>query len=38
MSDQMEKIHSRLAHEGNLRMWGQLYVSRTGRTFGGWLV
>jgi len=38
VSDQVEKVRSRIAHEGNLRMWGQLYVSRTGRTVAGWLV
>ncbi len=37
--DQLERIDSRLTRrEDNLRMWGQLYVSRTGRTVGGWLV
>jgi len=38
MPDQIEKVDSRLTHKDNLRMWGQLYVSRTGRTVGGWLV
>jgi hypothetical protein len=38
VSNQVEKIRSYLVHEGNLRMWGQLYVSRTGRTVAGWLV
>jgi hypothetical protein len=38
VSDQVEKIRSCLAHEGNLRMWGQLYVSRTDGTVAGWLV
>src|SRR2546428_228343 len=38
MPDQMEKVYSRLRHKENLRMWGQLYLSRTGRTVGGWLV
>jgi len=38
MSDQVEKVESRLTQKGNLRMWGQLYVSKAGRTVGGWLV
>jgi hypothetical protein len=38
MSDQVEMVHSRMTSKGNLRMWGQLYVSRTGRTVGGWVV
>jgi hypothetical protein len=38
VSDQVEKIRSCLAHEGNLRMWGQLYVSRADGTVAGWLV
>jgi hypothetical protein len=37
--DQIERVHSRLSNrDKNLRMWGQLYVSQTGRTVGGWLV
>jgi hypothetical protein len=37
--DQVERVESRLTHkDNNLRMWGQLYVSKTGRTVGGWLV
>jgi hypothetical protein len=31
-------IRSFVGHDGNLRMWGQLHVSQTGRTVGGWLV
>ena len=38
MPNQIERILSRLTHKDNLRMWGQLYVSRTGRTVSGWLV
>jgi hypothetical protein len=38
MSDRVQKIHSRVSHEGNLVMWGQLYLSNTGLTAGGWLV
>jgi hypothetical protein len=38
MPDQIEKIYARLIHQGNLVVWGQLYVSNTGRTVGGWLV
>ena len=38
VSDQVEKVRSCLAHEGNLRMWGQLYVSRMDGTVAGWLV
>lgn len=38
MPDQIEKIHNRLTREGNLLMWGHLYVSKTSRTVGGWLV
>jgi tRNA(Ile)-lysidine synthase TilS/MesJ len=38
MPDQIEKILSRLTNLDNLRMWGQLYVSKTGQTAGGWLV
>jgi hypothetical protein len=38
MPEQVEKILSRITHKDNLRMWGQLYVSKTGRTVGGWLV
>jgi hypothetical protein len=38
MQDQIERVDSRLTRRDNLRMWGQLYVSKTGRTVGGWLV
>lgn len=34
----MEKVYSRSKHKGNLRMWGQLYISASERTVGGWLV
>ena len=36
--DQLEMVRSFVGHEDNLRMWGQLYVSHTGRTVGGWLL
>src|SRR5882762_4530921 len=38
MPDQVERILSRLTQKDNLRMWGKLYISQTGRTVGGWLV
>jgi hypothetical protein len=38
MADQVERIRSFVGYEDNLRMWGQLYVSRTGRTVVGWLL
>ncbi len=38
MPDQVERILSRLTQKDNLRMWGKLYVSKTGQTVGGWLV
>jgi hypothetical protein len=36
--DQLQQIRSYAGHEGNLAMWGKLYISQTGRTVGGWLV
>lgn len=38
MADQLERIRSFTGHDDNLRMWGQLYISQTGRTVGGWLL
>lgn len=38
MADQLQRVRSFAGHDGNLRMWGQLYVSRTGRTAAGWLL
>jgi hypothetical protein len=38
MSDQLERIRSFVGHEDNLHMWGQLFISRTGHTVGGWLL
>ena len=38
MPDQIEKVYSRLRSKENLRIWGQLYISRTGQTVVGWLV
>jgi hypothetical protein len=37
-TERMERVYSRLLHKENLRMWGKLYLSKTGRTVGGWLV
>ena len=36
--DRMQKVRYFVGHEENLRMWGQLYVSATRKTVGGWLV
>lgn len=38
MADQLEQIRSFVGHEDNLHMWAKLFVSKTGRTVGGWLV
>ena len=38
MSDQLEMVRSFVGYEDNNRMWGKIYVSRTGRTVGGWLL
>jgi hypothetical protein len=38
MTDQIERIRNFVGHEDNLHMWGQLNISRTGRTAGGWLL
>jgi len=34
----MERVYSRSLHKENLRMWGKLYLCKTGRTVSGWLV
>ena len=36
--DRLQNIRSFAGHDDNLRMWGKLHVSQTGRTVGGWLV
>jgi hypothetical protein len=36
--DRLEMVRMFDGQENNLRTWGQLYASRTGRTVGGWLV
>jgi len=36
--EQIQRIYSRSAHKDNLRIWGKLFVSKTGRTVGGWLI
>jgi hypothetical protein len=36
--NRLEMARSFVGYEDNLRMWGKLYVSRTGRTVGGWLL
>jgi hypothetical protein len=36
--DQIERVRSFVGHEDNLRMWGQLFISQTGHTVGGWLL
>lgn len=33
-----EMVRSFVGYEDNLRMWGQLYINRTGSTVGGWLL
>jgi hypothetical protein len=33
-----EMVSDRVGYEDNLRMWGKLYVNRTGLTVGGWLL
>ncbi len=33
-----EMVRSFVGYEDNLRMWGQLWLNRTGSTVGGWLV
>ncbi len=34
----IEMIRSFVGSEDNQRMWGNLYISKTGPTVGGWLV
>jgi len=34
----LEPIASFNRMEGNLRIWGKLYIDKLGRTVGGWLV
>src|SRR5882762_183911 len=36
--DRLEMARSFVGSEDNLRMWAKLYISRTGRTVGGWLL
>jgi hypothetical protein len=36
--DRLQMIRSFVGSDDNLRMWGNLYTSQTGRTIGGWLV
>jgi len=36
--DRLEMIRAFAGHEDNLGIWGQLYISQTGRTVVGWLV
>ena len=36
--DRLQFVRGFAGHEDNLQIWGQLYVSQTGRTLGGWLV
>jgi hypothetical protein len=36
--DRMQPVRNSVGHEDNLRMWGSLYISQTGRTAGGWIV
>lgn len=37
-ADRVQMIRSFVGHEDNLRIWGKIYVSQTGRTAGGWLL
>jgi hypothetical protein len=36
--DRLEMSRSFVGREDNLHMWAKLYISRTGRTVGGWLL
>jgi len=38
MEELYERVYSRVGYKDNLRIWGQLNLSKTGRTIGGWLV
>jgi hypothetical protein len=33
-----EMVRSFAGYEDNLRIWGQLYINKTGHTLGGWLL
>ena len=35
---QIEQIYSRAEFQGNLHMWGKLFVEKLNHTIGGWLV
>lgn len=38
MEELYERVYSRFSHKDNLRIWGQLNLSKTGRTAGGLLI